>query len=68
VTTHLKIDEVTTGASLSMETSSTTKNTMLLNPVINPEKYEPPCQVEDLIYSLRSKKNAILDLALGKVC
>jgi hypothetical protein len=45
---HLEIDEVATGASPSMERSCTTKSTMSLNPEINPEKYEHPCQIENL--------------------
>jgi hypothetical protein len=44
----LKIHEVTTDASLSMRTSPTTESIAPLNPKINPEKYEHPCQVEDL--------------------
>jgi hypothetical protein len=48
VPTHLKIDEVITGASLSTRTSTTTESITLLNPGINLEKYEHPYQVEDL--------------------
>jgi hypothetical protein len=46
--THLKIDKVITGVSLSVRTSTTTESIMLLNPRINLGKYEHPCQVEDL--------------------
>ena len=45
---NLEIDEVTTGMSLSTETSLTTKSTMPLNSGINLEKCEFPCQVKDL--------------------
>ena len=44
----LEIYEVTTDASLSNETSPTTESMAPLNPGINPEKCEHPCQVEDL--------------------
>jgi hypothetical protein len=44
----LEIHEVTTDASLSTGTSPTTKNIALLNPEINPGKYDHPCQVENL--------------------
>jgi hypothetical protein len=44
----LGIHEVTTGVVLSMETSPTTESIALLNPEINPEKHEHPCQIEDL--------------------
>jgi hypothetical protein len=43
----LEIHEVTTGTSLS-GTSPTTENIASLNSGINPEKWEHPCQVEDL--------------------
>jgi hypothetical protein len=39
----LEIHEVTTGAFLSMETSSITESIAPLNPQIKPEKYEHPC-------------------------
>jgi hypothetical protein len=45
---HLEIDGVTIGVSLSTETSPTTESTTPLNPEINLEKYEHPCQVEGL--------------------
>jgi hypothetical protein len=45
---HLEIDEVTACVSLSTGTSPTTKSITLLNPRINLEKYEYPCQVEDV--------------------
>jgi hypothetical protein len=48
IPTHLEIDEITTNGSLSTGTSSTTENTTLLNPRINPKKYEHLCQVDDL--------------------
>jgi len=48
VLAHLEIDEVTIGASLSMGTSPTTKRIVPLNPEINPEKCEHPCQAGDL--------------------
>jgi hypothetical protein len=44
---NLEIDEVTTGASLSMDKSSTTERITPLDPRINPEKWEHPCQVSD---------------------
>ena len=44
----LEIHKVTTGTSLSTETSPTTESIAPLNPGINPEKYEHPCQVKDL--------------------
>jgi hypothetical protein len=44
----LKIHEATTDTSLSTGTSSTTESIAPLNPRINLEKYEHPCQVEDL--------------------
>ena len=43
--TDLEIHEVTTGASLS---TGTYESMSLLNPEINLEKCEHPCQVEDL--------------------
>jgi hypothetical protein len=43
----LEIHEVTVYASLSMRTSPTIESIALLNPKINPEKYEHLCQVED---------------------
>jgi hypothetical protein len=46
--TDLEIHEVTTGASLSTGTLPTTESITPLNLEINPEKYEHPCQVEDL--------------------
>ena len=45
--THLEIDEVTTGVSLSTETSPTIESTTPLNPKINAEKYKHLCQVEE---------------------
>jgi hypothetical protein len=45
---NLKIHEVTIGASLSTGTSPTTESVAPLNPEISSEKYEHPCQVEDL--------------------
>jgi hypothetical protein len=48
VTAHLKIDEITTGTSLSTGTLPTTESTTVLNPNINLEKYEHTCQVKDL--------------------
>jgi hypothetical protein len=48
VTTHLEIDEVITGASLSTGTSPTAKNTTPLNSGINLEKCEHLCQIDDL--------------------
>jgi hypothetical protein len=44
----LEIHEVSTGASLSTETSPTTESIVPLNPEINPEKYDHPCQVENI--------------------
>jgi hypothetical protein len=44
VPTHLEIDEVTIGVSLSTRTSPTTESTTPLNLGINPIKYEHPCQ------------------------
>jgi hypothetical protein len=44
----LEIHEVTTDASLSRGTSPTTESITPLNPGINPEKREHPCQVEEL--------------------
>ena len=43
-----EIHKVTTGASLSRWTSPTTESITPLNSGINPEKYEHPCQVDDL--------------------
>jgi hypothetical protein len=45
---NLNINEVTTCASLSMDTLSTTERIAPLNLGINPEKCEHPCQIEDL--------------------
>ena len=44
VPADLEIHEVTTGVSLSTGTSPTTESITSLNPEINPEKYEHPCQ------------------------
>jgi len=45
----LEIHEITIGASQSTGTSPATESIALLNPkIINPEKYEHPCQVDDL--------------------
>jgi len=41
---HLEINEIITGVSLSTGTSFTTKRIALLNP----EKYEHPCQIENV--------------------
>jgi hypothetical protein len=46
--TDLEIHEVTTGVSLSMGTSLTTKSIALINSEINSGKYEQPWQVENL--------------------
>jgi hypothetical protein len=43
-----KIHKVTVCASLSRRASSTSESIMPINLGINPEKYEHPCQVEDL--------------------
>jgi hypothetical protein len=45
---NLEIHKVITGASLSTETSPTTESIAPLNPRINTEKCEHPCQVENL--------------------
>ena len=45
--TNLEIDEVTTSASLSTDTSPITENIAPLNPRINLGKYEHPSQVGD---------------------
>jgi len=45
----LEIHEVTIGASQSTGTSPATESIALLNPeIINPEKYEHLCKVDDL--------------------
>ena len=46
--TNFEIDEVTTDVLLSTGTSPTTESVAPLNPKINSEKYEHPCQVENL--------------------
>jgi hypothetical protein len=43
-----EIHEVSIGASLSTETSPITESIVPLNLEINPEKYEYPCQVENI--------------------
>jgi hypothetical protein len=48
VPANLEIYKVTTGALLLTGTSPTTKSIAPINPRINREKYEHPCQVEDL--------------------
>jgi hypothetical protein len=45
---NLEIDEVTINASLSMDTSPVIEKIALLNPGVNPEKYEHPFLIKYL--------------------